>query len=182
MKINSVIKLLLFALSLILFGLFLFHGCSHLHSKYQRVLKDGKRTTGIVVSSGKKVSLAFEVNGKKYRTISTQSSGDIYSLECFEVVYDSLDPSISYPLLYRPITLFESNYERTQSIEVIDIMGGSNVQFYYNVNNKTLSSYAEVPPSFMEVDIDETKNYLVKYHKDKPHIAYIYLDSVISSK
>ncbi|WP_338813937.1 hypothetical protein V9L05_00450 [Bernardetia sp. Wsw4-3y2] len=187
MKINPNIPPLLFVLFFISSFVFLVNTCSNNSRKknleeYARVVRDGKKTVGTVISVYKNCTLSFEVNSIRYTT-SRHSKKYIKSLEQFEVVYDSLDPNISYPLFYRPITLFESNFEKTKSIEIIDLNQSSTIEFSYKVEDEILYRYAEVPPELRKLDIyDKTKNYLVKYYKDRPSIAYIYLDSVVNSK
>lgn len=174
------IKTVLIIVVVISFPFFLWKTCSYLRNDYLRLVKEGKRTVGIVTSVGSSVALEYEVNNIKYKTGSQKPYSNIESGERFEVAYDSLDPSHSTALFFRPV-INESDFGRTESIAVTDLKGSSNVEFSYSVGNETYYNYASIPEFFDEsIDIYNNKKFLVRYNKTRPHVAYIYLDSLIS--
>jgi hypothetical protein len=176
MKIQTILTVVV----IILFPCLLWKTCSYLRSDYLRLIKEGKRTVGIVTHVSSHVGLKYEVDGVEYGTSSQKPYRNIESGEQFEVAYDISKPSHSTALFFRPV-IIEGNFGRTKSIDITDLNGSSNIEFSYTVNEKTYYNYASIPEFFDEkIDIYNNRIFLVKYNKNRPHVAYIYLDSLIA--
>lgn len=181
MKIKTVfrkIKAVLVIVVVISFPFFLWQTCSYLRSDYLRLIKEGKRTVGTVTFVASQVSLEYKIGGHTYGITVKKPYSTITHGEQFEVAYDSLDPSHSDPLFFRPV-INENDFASTNSIKVRSNNG--DINFTYEADGKIRYHYARLSPVFSErKDIYDGKKYLVKYKKINPDVAYIYLDSLIS--
>jgi hypothetical protein len=167
----------------IIFFIFIWKGCSYMEKKYSRLPAEGKRTLGTVRSVSSRIVVEYEVNNIKYTTSTPKPYPNIEPREHFEVAYDSLEPKTAMTLFSNPVIISENAFGRTESIEVENVKFVSMVRFSYEVDGEIRYNYAALPPDLENKKADiygNNKKYLVKYNIERPYIAYLYVDSLIS--
>ena len=143
--------------------------------------ENGIRTVGKINLIGKDVICTYTIKDQVY--VSKRVTSPYYGLvsgEYYMIGYDSLDYH-DFEIIYSsPVLSKEYQYGNTKTDNInVAIENDEVVKYTFTVAN---NKYERLQKKDGEKKVNEQDAFLVKYNVANPQMAYVYLDSIVTSK